>query len=138
MKFKKPITVFIYLRQLLLLVGFIYAFSNCQGGKSILHFAGINDSAISQKSLTSLPVHGSCSVFLHQKNSIAKKSISVPENPIVPGLQNLCFLAKENIIFNSLQIHPAFEFNKSSISFPPIFIVFQNLKIAPLAVLYTA
>lgn len=133
MKFKNPTILFSYLKQLLLMVGLVYAFSNCQVKKSMLHFAGI-EFELSQKSLTQLPLQGSCSVLLHHKNIISKKSFSSPETPIIPGLQIPHFQQNNNLVFNSLQIHPAFEFDKSSTSYPPIFIVFQNLKIAPLVV----
>lgn len=138
MKLENPALLLKYLKQFLLLVALIYAFSNCHIKKSVLHFAGIDSVALSQKSLTQLPVQGSCTVnFLH-KNFTVKKSLSTPQIPVIPTLHRFSFQTKENQTFATLPIHPAFEFNKSSTSFPPIFIVFKKLKIDPSVRYYTA
>lgn len=131
MKLKTPKIIFGYLKQVLLLVGLIYAFSNCHVKKSVLHFAGINFVELSQKSLTPLPLQGSCSVSFLHKNTISKKGFSVSQTPLIPRLQSFGFLTEDNVVCNKIQIHPAFEFNKRATSYPPIFIVFKNLKIDP-------
>jgi len=138
MKFQKPLILVQYLKQLLLLVGLIYAFSNCHIKKSVLHFAGIESVALSQKSLTQLPVQGACTVNYLHKESASKKTFAAPQTPVVPGLQCFSFQTTESKASKALPIHPAFEFDKSSTSFPPIFIVFKKLKIAPPVVSYTA
>ncbi|MDA6068362.1 hypothetical protein NJT12_01895 [Flavobacterium sp. AC] len=131
MKLKTPTLFLGYFKQLLLVVGLIYAFSHCHVKKSVLHLAGIESVEISQKSLTSLPVQGSCSVHIIQKSTVYKKSFSIPQSPVIPGLQVFRFQIQENLLSYSLQIHPGFEFEKSSIHYPALFIVFKNLKIAP-------
>jgi hypothetical protein len=118
----------------MLLVGLVYAFSNCHIKKSVLHFAGIESVELSQKSLTQLPVQGACTVSFLYKEITSKKSFSTPFRP---RLHCFSFQAKENKVSSTLPIHPDFEFNKSSVSFPPIFIVFKKLKIAPQVVSYT-
>ncbi|WP_428232529.1 hypothetical protein [Flavobacterium sp.] len=138
MKLKSHTTISRYLKQLLLVLALIYAFSNCHVKKSVLHFAGIDIVELSQKSLTQLPVQGSCTVNLIQKNHLSKKSLSTPETPVFPKLQSFNFQLKKNIAFTTFQIHPAFEFDKSSIHYPALFIVFKNLKIAPRIVSYFA
>lgn len=138
MNLEKPTTILKYLKQFLLLVGLIYAFSNCHIKKSVLHFAGIESVALSQKSLTQLPTQGSCTVNILHKNLTSKKTIAAQQTPVIPTLQRFSFQTKENKAFATLPIHPAFEFDKSSASFPPIFIVFKKLKIAPRVVSYTA
>lgn len=138
MKLEKPTSILKYLKQFLLLVGLIYAFSNCHIKKSVLHFAGIESVVLSQKSLTQLPVQGSCTVNILNKNLASKKTIAATQIPSLHKLKCFNFQTKENKDFNTLCVNPAFEFNKSSASFPPIFIVFKNLKIAPRVVSYTA
>ncbi|OXA74076.1 hypothetical protein B0A67_01660 [Flavobacterium aquidurense] len=138
MKLKNPATLFSYLKQLLLVVALVYAFSNCHVKKSVLHFAGIGVVEISQKSLTSLPVQGSCTANILHKNTSFKKSFSIPQVPIVPGLAMFHFQVQKNSVTAKLQIHPAFEFEKSSINYPALFIVFKNLKIAPRVVSHLA
>lgn len=100
--------------------------------------AGITDIEIFQKSLTPLPVQGSCTVTMLQKSTVYKKTFSIPQIPVVPGLQVFRYQLQENQLSYPLQIHPAFEFEKSSINYPALFIVFKNLKIAPSVVSYTA
>lgn len=136
MKSKSLTIIFHYLKQLLLVVGLIYAFSNCHVKKSVLHIAGIESVALSQKSLTQLPVQGSCSFSLIHKSSFSKKNFVASQIPAIPNSQSFGFQIQENNSFNTLPIHPAFEFNKSSTSYPPIFIVFKKIKIAPFAALY--
>ena len=138
MKLEKPTNILKYLKQFLLLVALIYAFSNCQIKKSVLHFAGIESVVLSQKSLTQLPFQGSCTVNILHKNLTLKKTIAATQIPSLHKLKCFSFQTKEKEVFNALHINPAFEFNKSSASFPPIFIVFKNLKIAPRVVSYTA
>ncbi|MBF4484819.1 MULTISPECIES: hypothetical protein [unclassified Flavobacterium] len=138
MKFQKPLIFLKRLKQLMLLVGLVYAFSNCHIKKSVLHFAGIGSVELSQKSLTQLPAQGVCTVSFLYKEITSKKSFSIPQTPVVPKLKCFSFQTKQNKVSTTLTIHPAFEFNKRSVSFPPIFIVFKKLKIAPQVVLYTA
>lgn len=133
MKFKSPTLIFSYFKQLLLLVGLIYAFSNCHIKKSVLHLAGVKSVEIAQKSITQLPVHGSCSFSILQKNTVVKKCIATPQTPIVPKFYPFDFQTHQNLVFTSSQIHPAFEFHKKTIHYPALFIVFKNMKIAPLA-----
>lgn len=134
MKLKKPTIIFKYLKQFLLLVGLVYAFSNCHVKKSVLHFAGIDFVTLSQKSLTQLPVHGSCNFSVLQKSSLSKSTVAVPQIPVVPNTPSFCFQKLENQLVTTFPIHPAFEFNKSTTSYPPIFIRFKKLKIALQAV----
>lgn len=136
MKVKSPAIIFKYFKQFLLLVALVYAFSNCHVKKSVLHFAGIGSVALSQKSLTQLPVQGSCSFSVIQKSSFSHNA-ATPQIPLLPNAPSYCFQIQENTS-GTLPIHPAFEFNKSSTSYPPIFIVFKKLKIAPSVVSYTA
>lgn len=138
MKLKTPTLLFSYLKQLLLIMGLIYAFSHCHVKKSVLYMAGITDIEIFQKSLTPLPVQGSCTVTMLQKSTVYKKTFSIPQIPIIPGLQVFRYQIQENLLSYPLQIHPAFEFEKSSINYPALFIVFKNLKIAPSVVSYAA
>jgi hypothetical protein len=130
--------VFGYFKQFLLMAGLIYTFSNCQVKKSVLHFAGMGTIELSQKSLTQLPVQGSCSVSLLQKNKVSKKHLTILQIPVLPKLKSFHFETKKSLVFKTLQIHPAFEFEKSSASYPPIFIQFKNLKIASRVVSYSA
>jgi hypothetical protein len=132
MKLKSPAIIFKYLKQFLLLVALVYAFSNCHVKKSVLHFAGIGSVALSQKSLTQLPVQGLCSFCVTQKSSFSQNA-ATPQLPLLPNAPSYCFQIQEKTS-DTLPIHPAFEFNKSSTSYPPIFIVFKKLKITPLAV----
>lgn len=134
MKLKKVNIFFSYLKQLLLVLGLLYAFSNCQVKKSILHFTAIDFVEFSQKSQSQLPLQNSCSTSLIQKKHIVKKIFSAPEIPSILRIQSFYFHAKENTVLNKLQIHPSFEFNKKSITYPPMFILFENLKIAPAVV----
>lgn len=128
----KSFTLFFgYLKQLLLVVGLLYAFSNCQVKKTILHFVSIESPEVSQKNQTQLPVQESCSSSIIKKNSIAKKIVSVSQIPSISRIQPFYFQVKKNTALNKLQIHPSFEFNKKSITYPALFIVFENIKIAP-------
>jgi len=137
MKLKEPTIIFRSLKQFLLLVGLVYAFSNCHVKKTVLHFAGIGSVELAQKSLTQLPVQGSCSFSLLQKSSVSKGHAAMPQIPLIPNTTPFCFQIQENTSI-TLPIHPAFEFDKSSTSYPPIFIVFKKLKIAPQADFLTA
>ncbi len=111
----KGTTIFLgYLKQLLLVVGLVYAFSNCQVKKSILHFVSVEIVEVSQKSQSPLPTQESCSHSVLKKNTLAKKAQVV-----------------ENIVFPKERIDPILHFNKKSITYPALFIVFKNLKIAP-------
>lgn len=131
MNLKSYSIFFGYLKQLLLVVGLLYAFSNCQVKRTILHFVSIESPEVSQKNQTQLPVQESCSSSIIKKNSIAKKVISVPQTPLLSRIQPFYFDAKESTAFTKLQIPSSFEFNKKSITYPALFIVFKNIKIAP-------
>ncbi|MFH6996617.1 hypothetical protein ACHRVZ_01725 [Flavobacterium sp. FlaQc-57] len=131
MRLKSFAIFFGYLKQLLLVVGLLYAFSNCQVKKTILHFASIESPEVSQKNQTQLPVQESCSNSILKKNSITKKAVSVSQIPSISRIQPFYFEAKECTAFNKLQIPSSFEFNKKSITYPALFIVFKNIKIAP-------
>ena len=138
MKLKKSTIIFKYLKQLLLLVGLLYAFSNCHVKKSVLHLAGIKSVQLSQKSLTQLPVQGSCHFSILQKSSLSKSNGATAQVPIIPNRCSFYFQIHENHLVNTSPIHPAFKFNKGLMSFPPMFIVFKKIKIAPAVVSYTA
>ena len=138
MKLKDTTIFFGYLKQLLLVVALLYAFSNCQIKKSILHFVSIESIEVSQKNQTQIPVQDSCNSTIIKKNSSAKKAISVPQTPLFSGIQSFYFQAKESVTLNKVQVNPAFEFNKKSITYPAMFIVFKKLKIAPLFVSHLA
>lgn len=130
MNVKRCSIFFGYLKQLLLVVGLLYAFSNCQVKRTILHFVSIESPEVSQKNQTQLPVQESCSNSIIKKNSIAKKVISVPQTPIISRIQPFYFQVKQSTAFTKLQIPSSFEFNKKLITYPPLFIVFKNIKIA--------
>lgn len=130
MNVKRCSIFFGYLKQLLLVVGLLYAFSNCQVKRTILHFVSIESPEVSQKNQTQLPVQESCSSSIIKKNSIAKKVISVPQTPITSRIQPFYFQVKQSTVFTKLQIPSSFEFNKKLITYPPLFIVFKNIKIA--------
>lgn len=138
MKLKGTTIFFGYLKQLLLVVALLYAFSNCQIKKSILHFVSIESIEVSQKNQTQLPVQDSCNSNVLKKNSSVKKAVSVAQIPLFPGIQSFYFQAKESVPLNKVQVNPTFEFNKKSITYPALFIVFKKLKIAPLFVSYLA
>lgn len=138
MNLKSCSIFFGYLKQLLLVVGLLYAFSNCQVKRTILHFVSIESPEVSQKNQTQLPVQESCSSSIIKKNSIAKKVISVPQTPIISKIQPFYFQVKQNTAFTKLQIPFSFEFNKKLITYPALFIVFKNIKIAPPVVLNLA
>lgn len=138
MNLKSYSIFFGYLKQLLLVVGLLYAFSNCQVKKTILHFVSIESQEVSQKNQTQLPVQESCSSSIIKKNSIVKKVVSAPQIPSILRIQPFYFEAKECTAFTKLQIPSSFEFNKKSVTYPPLFIVFKNIKIAPSVVLNLA
>ena len=130
MNWKNYITFFRHLKQLLLVVSLVYAFSNCQIKKTILHFTAIDSIEFSQKTQTQLPQFGSCSSGLVHKNTFVKKVISAPQIPILPRTLSFYSPVNENAVFTKVQVRPAFEFGKKSTTYPPMFIVFKNLKIA--------
>lgn len=128
----KGTTIFLgYLKQLLLVVGLVYAFSNCQVKKSILHFVSVEIVEVSQKSQSPLPTQESCSHSVLKKNTLAKKAFTAPQAPILPPVQSSFYQVVENIVFPKERIDPILHFNKKSITYPALFIVFKNLKIAP-------
>ena len=131
MNLKSYSIFFGYLKQLLLVVGLLYAFSNCQVKRTILHFVSIESPEVSQKNQTQLPVQESCSSSIIKKNSIAKKVISVPQTPLFSRIQPFYFQVKQSTDFTKLLIPSSFEFNKKTITYPALFIVFKNIKIAP-------
>lgn len=128
----KGATIFLgYLKQLLLVVGLLYAFSNCQIKKSILHFVSIEFVEVTQKSQSPLPTQESCSHSVIKKNTLAKKAFASPQTPILPPVQLPFYQVAENIVLSKERIDPILHFNKKSITYPALFIVFKNLKIAP-------